>query len=79
MELGGSGIQYLQAGQGIYPKEFELQEGGNAANHQELTLVSDWGEQREPTPCNLKNNGYRTSFELLPANITSCLHIPFSS
>ncbi|AVV36391.1 addiction module toxin RelE [Pantoea vagans] len=27
-----------------------LWQGGKGANPQELTLVSDWGEQKQPTP-----------------------------
>ncbi|ECC9152979.1 hypothetical protein DSN25_15385 [Salmonella enterica subsp. salamae] len=34
--------------------DFELQEGGKAANPQELTQVSDWGELTQPTHLQLE-------------------------
>ncbi|EBI6014721.1 addiction module toxin RelE [Salmonella enterica subsp. enterica serovar Ekpoui] len=37
-----------------YTKSFKLHRGGKAANPQELTLVSDWGEQPQPTKRQLR-------------------------
>ncbi|AUQ41656.1 hypothetical protein NJ56_06870 [Yersinia ruckeri] len=34
---------------GQYPIDFALQQGGNGANSQELSPLSDWGEQKQPT------------------------------
>ncbi|PJD12808.1 addiction module toxin RelE [Enterobacter mori] len=33
----------------IYTKSFKLYQGGKSENPQELTQVSDWGEQTRPT------------------------------
>ncbi|PAN76744.1 addiction module toxin RelE [Enterobacter cloacae] len=33
----------------IYTKSFKLHQGGKSENPQELTQVSDWGEQMQPT------------------------------
>ncbi|EBY5149210.1 addiction module toxin RelE [Salmonella enterica subsp. enterica serovar Gloucester] len=37
-----------------YTKSFKLHRGGKAANPQELTLVSDWGVQPQPTKRQLR-------------------------
>ncbi|HBY1471798.1 TPA: hypothetical protein MIQ32_16010 [Klebsiella quasipneumoniae] len=36
-----------------------MQEGGDAANPQELTQVSDWGSEESQHTCNLKYDGYK--------------------
>ncbi|RHI06369.1 addiction module toxin RelE [Enterobacter cloacae] len=33
----------------LYTKSFKLHQGGKSENPQELTQVSDWGEQTQPT------------------------------
>ncbi|MCL6407397.1 hypothetical protein EXT70_17265 [Dickeya dadantii] len=37
-----------------YPIDFKRQKGGNRANPQELTSVSDWGERGQPTHLQLE-------------------------
>ena len=39
---------------GICPKYFKLQEGGDAGNPQSLTAVNDWGERGKPTHMQLE-------------------------
>jgi len=34
----------------VSPKYFALWQGGKSVNPQELTEVSDWGSQTQPTP-----------------------------
>ncbi|RLO39737.1 addiction module toxin RelE [Serratia marcescens] len=38
----------------LHPKQFELQEGGKSEKPQDLTQVSDWGEQTQPTHMQLE-------------------------
>ncbi|MEN0616933.1 hypothetical protein ABK730_23725 [Klebsiella indica] len=38
----------------LYPKLFELQEGGDAVNPRERTPVRDWGERGKPTHMQLE-------------------------
>ncbi|PAC15134.1 addiction module toxin RelE [Enterobacter sp. 10-1] len=41
----------------MYTKSFGLHQGGKCANPQELTPVSDWGEQLQATqrlPCQVR-------------------------
>lgn len=43
----------------IYSIDFELQPGGNHANPQKLTSVSDWVSKSSQRIDNLKDAGYR--------------------
>jgi rhamnose transport system substrate-binding protein len=45
-----------------FPKDFAVQEGGGAANPQELTGVSDWGLRERQRTCNVKDDGKLTQW-----------------
>ena len=51
---GPAVVSLLAKDKSRYPKAFGLQQGGNAANPQELTQVSDWGERGKPTRMQLE-------------------------
>jgi hypothetical protein len=49
-----AGVSSTQFVNDVYPKSFELQEGGKGVNLPELTQVSDWGERVKPTHMQLE-------------------------